>query len=224
MGPELQLALIGVGGAVIGAIVTGFIQPLVSELLAKKTRLRVEVLPASFRMPRFLAAAIKEYRHNYKLNIRPTKDVSEHLGATANFYAMHVVRITNKSKRSIDEVVLALSDKSDFAADLSIDGTDRDTYFGRLCSIGSLRPNAVANVTVWSTSNDADNKWTASNSIVVSAREFDRFGMQVNVPPYVDQRYILISRRFLWRSFWLFLALWWFLIIAGQPILSLFSK
>jgi hypothetical protein len=207
MSEAVQIALIGVAGAVLGALLTAFVQPLWTALLGRQSKLQVEIAYHHFQYPKFLKQAIADYIYNYKLNVRPTEQVKTKLRALDLKSGLSQLKISNRSKRSIEEIVIHLEGSGEFISDLTADGVTRDTAFGRSVTVGTLRAGAECNLVMW-TPNDLTGRWSGfRTAIQVTAKEYDTISLAFPAPGYVISEKILISRRLFWRTFWTLLLL-----------------
>jgi hypothetical protein len=207
MSEAVQIALIGVGGAVLGALLTAFVQPLWTALLGKQSKLHVEIAHHHFQYPKFFREAISGYVYNYKLNIRPTQQITDKLRALDRKSGLSQLKISNRSKRSIEDIVVHLEGSGEFISDLTIDGETRDTAFGKSYTIGPLRAGADCTLVIWAAS-DLTGRWSSSRTAIqVSAKEYDKISLDFPTPGYVVAEKILISRKLFWRSFWALLIL-----------------
>jgi hypothetical protein len=221
MSEAVQIALIGVGGAVLGALLTAFVQPLWTALLGKQSKLHVEIFHHQFQYPKFFQQAIFDYVHNYKLNIRPTEQIRNRLRELDRKSGLSQLKISNHSKRSIEDIVIHLEGNGEIITDLTIDGETQDSQFGRKHTIGSLRAGGECKLAIW-TPSDLTGRWSSSRTAIhVSAKEYDKISLSFPAPEYVTSEKILISRKLFWRSFWFLLLLMNVLTVGSAIIHSL---
>jgi hypothetical protein len=222
MSEALQIALIGVGGAVLGALLTAFVQPLWAVLLGKQSKLHIEIAHNHFQYPKFLHEAISDYIHNYKLNVRPTEQLKSKLRALNFKSGLSQLKITNRSKRSIEDIVIHLDGSEEFISDLTADGETRDPVLGKSHTIGTLRGGAECNLVIW-TPSDLTGRWSSSRTAIqVSAKEYDKISLAFPNPGYVTADKIFISRKLFWRMFWVFMFI--FNVVSWGSVIIQSSK
>jgi len=215
----VQVGLIGFAGAVFGALITAFVQPLWSNFVSKRAKLFVEIRHWRFRLPRYLKDQIDEYIYNYRAQIRPSSQTKDRLRDISSSEGLTEVAIHNRSKRSIEGLVLHLEKNRDFIADLTVDGEKKPSAFGKVCTIGTLRAGGSCQVTLW-TSTESTARWSAYDSIIVAANEYDRISVKYPATDYISRTYFLIARKLFWTAFWIFLVVFDLLIF----VLPLFYK
>lgn len=206
MNETLLVGLIGLGGAVLGALITAFVQPLWSNFVSKRSKLLVEIEHSHFYLPLFLDNQIKDYVYNYNLKVRPSDETKGRLLDISSCHGLTKVAIQNRSKRSIEGLVVHLNNNDTLIADLTIDGERKPSLFGKVCSIGTLRAGAKCDVTLW-TIIDSTSRWSAFDRLVVSANEYDKISLKFLAPDYISGTKLLISRKIFWRTFWALLIL-----------------
>ena len=221
MSEPVYVALIGVAGAILGALLTAFVQPLWERLIYKSSKLQVQIEHGSHRIPTFLKKAISEYIYNYKLKVQPSEETKAKLREFANKDGLSLIRIKNQSTRSIEGLVVHLDRNQDFIADVTIDGEKRDSYYGKLCEIGRLRAGAECKLILW-TPTENTGRWSAKDAVTVSASEYDKITVTLPPPDYIQQSYVLLPSRFFWRAFWTILIL--INIAPWLPMLLALSK
>lgn len=198
-----QIAFIGLGGAVLGALLTAFLQPFLTNLLGKRSKLSIEIVHSPFELPKFLKDSIDTYIYDYRSKIRPTIEVKDKLRSIRDRSGMSNVKILNRSKKSIEDIVVYLDGDRDFVCDLDIDGQARPSEFTKTYSVGTLRAGAECNLTLW-TSTDFTGRWYSSQTnIKVSAKEYDTIKIRLPPPGYIGAQKFLISRKIFWIAFWI---------------------
>lgn len=202
----IQAAFIGVAGAILGALLTAFLQPLLTHRLSSRSELEVEITHAPFRIPQFLQDAMDSYRRNYKLNIRPTEQFKNQLLSLGYSHGVSLLKIKNKSKKLIEGVTVHFDGNSEFFCDLTMDGVTNETEYCKSFEIGNLRAGSECTLTFW-TRVDNTSRWLSADKIVVSAREYDRISVRFPPPDYIQSKNFIVSQKLVWRSFWIFLAL-----------------
>ena len=214
MSEAWTLALIGFGGALLGALITAFIQPWWGGVIGPKARLNVDIRPQDFSLPRNLLEAVNEYRFNSRLNVRPTEDAREKLGAITSASTMILVTISNNSSTAITGVAVQAASGDPFLSDLEIDGIGKPTYYGRLQEIGLLRARSHCTLRIWLRSSLATTRMNfARESVRVSADSFDKLRVTVHAPEFIRGAYRLVPRSILWNGFFLALTSAWLLFI-----------
>jgi hypothetical protein len=203
----VEIALIGVAGAAVGGLITALIQPLWANFVSKQSRLFVEVRHFPFLIPHFLSDQIDGYVYNYQLNFKPSQQTKDRLRQIKRAEGLSQINIRNQSKRSIDELVVHMSNNQDLVGDIVMDGNKKESIFGTVCEIGTLRAGATCQIALW-TPIDSTSRWSnAREKIVISAKEYDRISLKFPAPGYISENSILVSRKVFWRTFWTILIL-----------------
>ncbi|MGB3537977.1 MAG: hypothetical protein WBA42_07440, partial [Mesorhizobium sp.] len=154
-----QVALIGLLGAILGALLVAFLQPIWASWLNPKSQLAVKITHNSFKIPTHLRDSIDEYTYNYRLKIRPTETEKEKLRAIRNCDGVSVIELKNLSKRTITSISIRDSRGSAIILDHVIDGERKDTFFGKNFDIEKLKPKSVVQANIWTPHDYADNSW-----------------------------------------------------------------
>lgn len=183
-----ELAIISFGSAAIGALLTAFLQPLWTRFISKTSMLHAEVLYYPFAVPSLLEASIDEYIRNYRLNIKPKEEMKSFLRKVAGASGIIRIRITNKSSRSIDGIVVRCKRFSECIFDIVIDQDRQVSKIGKSCEIGSLRPRSTCLLTLWTAVNYADAFGGFDDAVEVSANEFDRIKITYPLPDYLETK------------------------------------
>ena len=185
----------------LGALLTAFVQPLWTVLLGRQSKLHVEIAHNHFRFPKFFRDAISEYIYNYKLNVRPSQEMRDKLRTLDRKSGLSTLKIANRSKRSIEDIVVYLEGSGEFVCDLTLDGETRDSAFGRSYTIGNLRAGAECTLALW-TPSDLTGRWSSSRTgIQITAKEYDMISLTYPAPGYVLAEKILLPRKLFWRAF-----------------------
>lgn len=196
-----QIALIGVGAAVLGALLTAFLQPVLTNLFGKRSKLTVEIVHSPFALPKFLTDSIDAYIYNYRSKIRPTEEAKDKLRAVKNKGGMSSIKILNRSKKSIEDIVVYLDGDGEFVCDLTINGQPRPSEFTKTYAVGTLRAGGECNLTLW-TSVDFTGRWHSQPVVKVSAKEYDTIKVSLPPPEYISAQKLLVSRKLFWNAFW----------------------
>jgi hypothetical protein len=206
MSEAIQIALIGFAGAVLGALLTAFVQPLWTALLGKQSKLQIKIAHHHFQIPTFFQEAISEYIYNYKLNVRPTQQARDNLRALNQKSGLSLLTITNRSKRSIEDIAIHLEGSGEFVCDLTLDGETRGSAIGRSFTIGNLRAGAECNLAIW-TPSDLTGRWSSWDSAIqISAKEYDKISIAFPVPGHVTAQKFLLPRKLFWVAFWVLIV------------------
>jgi hypothetical protein len=196
----LAVALIGLGGAVLGALLVALIQPIWTKRIGPQSKLIVTVRVAPLTVPQYLREAVESYaslRWSEKSNIRPSVEDIKKLRNIAQSSAHFTVDILNNSNKSIDGIVLHLKNHPEFVADLIV-GKSVTTMFGSVLDIGALKPKSECKVALWATQWVSDNYPPDRDIISVTAKEYDSIVIDYPYPEYISKRYLMLNRTFLY--------------------------
>ncbi|MGB3336081.1 MAG: hypothetical protein WBA73_02775 [Devosia sp.] len=208
------LAIMGIGGALVGALLTALIQPLWSNFIAPKSRLHVKITPYLLKLPKFLQDGISDYRYNYKLNIKPTEETKERLWDISRSRGHFRVAIENKSKSSIRGLTIKTSDNSKFLADM--EGEEFPTFSGKSLELGTLHPESTILVHIWTLSDGYESRWQRGDELItVRAESYDKIQTTVEIAGYVRGSYFLFPKKPMWRAAFVFWMLLIFLSSSG---------
>lgn len=221
MSEAFLIAAIGVGGAMIGALITALLQPLVAQWLSPKRTLVANVRANSYGLPSYIEKSIDAYLANYLLKVRPTDETRSRFWQLERCEGLIIVDLQNRSRKLLTGIVISLQNHTSMISDVLVDGTNKSTQFGNICEVGDLRPNGKATIRIWSSSDHADSRWfEVSESLSISAHEYDKIRVRIETPPYISRKNILISKKLIWRSYWV-LLLAWLLLSMGPFIFGL---
>jgi hypothetical protein len=205
-----QVALIGLLGAILGALLVAFLQPIWAIWLNPKSRLAVKITHNSFKIPVHLRNSIDQYTYNYHLKIRPTDAEKEKRRTIKNCNGLSSIELNNLSKRTITSISIRDSGGSVIMVDHSIDGERKDTFFGKNFDIEKLKPRSVVKAEIWTSRDYADNSWSEPrDQIIVTASEYDRIRTNVSYHSYIKSKNFIVRRRYFWYAFWIILVIYW---------------
>lgn len=214
------LAILGVGGALIGALLTAIIQPLWANFIAPKSRIHVTIAPHLLKLPAFLRDGISDYRFNYRLNIKPTEETKENLGEIGRASGHYRIRVENKSKSSIKGLTIRLADGTKFLAD--IDGKEAATFSGKSLDLGTLHPESTITAHIWTYSDGSQSEWQrVEELIMVRAESYDKILTTIEVAGYIRGSYFLVPKKPALRVLFVF----WLLVIflSTSNLISTFA-
>ncbi len=198
MSEPIQIALIGLGGAIVGALLVAILQPLWAAMLAPKSRLAVSITQQPYLVSSFLAKAVEEYaalRWSSQTKIRPKEDIIEKLRWLASRGLTVIVDIENRSNKIIENISIHLKDSSDFLADYLIDGSVECYFFGKNLEIGDLKPDSRCRIVIWHKYGIiSDYGGPDEDLIKITARQYDEIYKIFPIPPYISFKYILFKR------------------------------
>jgi hypothetical protein len=188
MTEPVLISLIGFGGAIVGALLVAFLQPIWVKIISKASNLDVKVSYYSFSLPWLLETSIDEYIGNDKLNIKPTKEQREFLYKIKRSSGTGRITITNNSKRAIEGIVARCKHSDEIILDVSVDSDIRKTALSKSCDIGVLRPNSTCIVNFWTTVDYAESAGAFRDAIEISANEYDRIKITYPLPYYLEKK------------------------------------
>jgi hypothetical protein len=216
-----ELGIVSFGSAVIGALLTAFLQPLWTRFISSTSTLYAEISYHPFTVPSLLEASIDEYIRNYRLNIKPKEEMKSFLRKIAGASGIIRICITNRSNRSIDGIVVRCKRFSECIFDTVIDQDRQVSKIGKSCEIGSLRPRSTCVLTLWTSVNYADAFGGFDDAVEVSANEFDRIKITYPLPEYLESKISYARVKLLINMFVITIVLAAFsvsmLFVAKQP-------
>lgn len=195
MSEAFQIGIIGAIAAIVGGLLTALLQPLWTNLLGKRSKLTVEINHYPFSVPQFIVNSIEEYLNNYKLNVRPKKEVSRALHEFHYKAGYSIVQFRNRSKKAIEGIVVHLEGNAEFWADLRIDGENKQTQFVKSYQIGALRAGGECTLKLWS-ANQQTFRWNYKDAIAITAQDYDKISIHFPPTDYIVGSKILLSRKF----------------------------
>jgi hypothetical protein len=222
--PQLYIALIGLGGAILGALLVAFIQPIWTNRITPKSQLQVTVRKTAIEVPKYLINSIKTYgdiRWNESINFRPNNDEVDNLRKIAQSRTLAIVTINNSSNKTIEDVHASLDGNRDAVFDIEKNGINSDTTFSNLVQIGDMKPGAIAIVKIWSDEYLSEFFGPERSPINITAKEFDKISIQYPKPDYIEHRYFIINKNVLGWAFFIFATLPWISLLTYFAIKKL---
>jgi len=206
MSDGLFFALLGLGGAIVSALLTAFIQPILAQKIGPKSKLAVTVEFFEFRLPEYMRKSIDSYnslRWEAKSNVKPTKDTFEKLNFIQSCKGYIKITIRNNSNKSINRIRINLNNNGDIIADAYHDGTKVPSKFGKFYEIESILARSQHQVELWTFSSINSSYFTNISEVVfVSADEIDHISIITPTPNFVQRKYLLLSRKLIWKAYW----------------------
>jgi hypothetical protein len=220
--------VIAFGSAVLGALLVAILQPLWTNLIQPKSSLLVTVRQYKFDISRYLRDAISEYSawqwHNNR-GIRPQRDTIKKLERCVESKSYFEIDIVNNSNKTIEDVEIHVKNTGTFVAEYEIEGSKKSIFFGELLEIGMLRPNSKCNVLIWPESiYYSDLFYPDKDSIVITAKQFDKIKMRYPLPSGVTRNFILINKTYLFFSFMFIVSFSWIVPLVISKLINMYAR
>lgn len=199
-------AMYTVGGAVVGALISAFVQPLWTIAIGQKSKLSASVQICAFDVPQYLRASIDEYseqRWNSRANIKPKAEAIEKLRKFTSRQGYLRIALKNKSKHVINGIKLHIRDNTDIIVDSKIDGNQLPSTFGKSFNLDELLPNSTVELKLWTDWDYSDITFLRIEEIVnLTAKKIDRVDIRYTFEKFPKSKYFHISKTMVFRSYW----------------------
>lgn len=206
MDANIVVALIGVGGAILGAFLTAILQPYWTAKIGPKSRLTAVIQLGTFKIPQYLEESIAFYRGlrwDRRANIKPTDDAIEKLQTIRSAGGLAQVTLKNNSKKEIKGIRIAFNDNQDIICDGLYEGSKGTSHFGKVYVIESLPPRSIYHLDIWSYYDISQNRYRDIREIIqITAIEIDQVDVLYEPSDYNKGQYIIISKKYLTISYW----------------------
>lgn len=214
--------MIGLGGAIIGALIAAIFQPYWSQKIGPKSRLTAKIQLNTFKIPQYLEDSIVFYRDlkwNRQANIKPTEEAIDRLYAIRNASGLAQITLTNNSKKEITGIRIGFDDNQDIIADGFYEGIKAKSHFGKVYVIESLPPRSSYKIDIWTYYNIANYSFQDINDkFKVTAKEIDNIDTIYEFSSYEEGKYFSIKKKTINKYYYIIFSLMVFATILTSII------
>jgi len=217
MSENIQLAIFGLVSAIIGAVLTAFLQPVFETFFRRKALLKILLDVNSYATPEFIKKAIVENLFSSKELPLVNDEIFKRLTNSDSFVS---ITIHNDSKKSINGISIRTPTEGIFQR---IVGKNADCQKGERFLIGSLQGGEDAKVLFWAFPNltHINEKYILQN-IIISADEYDKVSYRFQKKEYISTKYFMLRKSWFWVAYWLIIG---FQVVYNfVPAIFKFSK
>jgi hypothetical protein len=197
-------AVYTIGGAILGALLTAFVQPIWAALLGKKSKIVAEAKLNSFQIPQYFVGAISEYeamRWHKGAKMRPTNETIERFRKIRLSSGYIELTIKNESKSEIHGIIVSIGDNAEVIFDCETNGDSAPSDFSKSYKIESLMPKSKCVLKIWTYSDISERSFQEIEKIInLTAKQYDNINIKYDPGLYLTSNYHYFRRNILFKS------------------------
>lgn len=167
---DIVLTLIG---AVSGAVAGAFLQPVCAAAISSKSNLLVTVSLYPFSTPNVFKKLIRSTEGSNQRRQESDSNIERRLWIFEHFIQYIEVVITNKGRKTINNVSISFANNQEFLADITLNGKYDSTVVDNSINVETLLPGSKCRIYIWANGSGSD--------IKVTANEYDRIKYKHNI-------------------------------------------